>query len=117
MPFKDANKNREYQLEWYHSNKKRLGSNIKRRRADNRNLIDAYKEELGCSCNLCGVIDHPVAFDFHHINHEEKEYTVSKMAGYKWERIQKEIDKCVMVCAICHRKLHKGLLCLLDYRR
>lgn len=113
MPIKDKDKNKKYQLEWYHKNKNRLGSNIKRRRNDNRGLIDAYKEELGCSCSLCGTIDHPVAFDFHHINHEEKEYTVSKMAGYKWERIQKEIDKCVMVCAICHRKLHKGLLCLL----
>jgi UV DNA damage repair endonuclease len=113
MPIRSKEKNREYQLKWYHQNKKRLNPSIKKRRTDNRDLIDAYKEELGCTCSLCGIIDHPIGFDFHHINHEEKEYTVSKMTGYKWERIKKEIDKCIMICAVCHRKLHKGLLCLL----
>jgi hypothetical protein len=116
MPIKDPEKNRAYQLEWYHKNKERLGKSIKNRRDINRNLIDTYKEELGCTCLLCGLQDHPVAFDFHHVNHEEKENQISKMAGYRWEKIQTEINKCVLICAICHRKLHKGLLCLLNQK-
>ena len=113
MPITDPEKNRKYQLDWYHNNKKRLEKNIKSRRTNNKHLIDVYKEELGCTCALCGIQDHPIAFDFHHINHEEKENTVSKMTGYRWEKIKAEIDKCVMLCAVCHRKLHKGLLELL----
>jgi UV DNA damage repair endonuclease len=113
MPITDKEKNRAYQLEWYHNNKKRLGSNIKNRRTNNKHLIDQYKEKLGSCCSLCGIIDHPVAFDFHHINHKEKENTISKMTGYKWGKIEKEIAKCIMLCAICHRKLHQNLLCLL----
>ena len=113
MPITDPEKNRKYQLDWYHNNKKRLEKNIKSRRTNNKHLIDAYKEELGCTCALCGIQDHPIAFDFHHINHEEKENTISKMTGYRWEKIKAEIDKCIMLCAVCHRKLHKGLLELL----
>lgn len=113
MPIKDVDKNREYQLEWYHQNKGRLKDRIKDRRYKNKRLIDDYKEELGCVCYTCNKLEHPSALDFHHLNEEEKEYTVSKMAGYKWEKIEQEIKKCILLCACCHRKLHKGLISLL----
>jgi hypothetical protein len=113
MPITDREKNRNYQREWYHNNKKRLKNNIRDRRVSNRNKIDEYKELLGCICHACGRAEHPSALDFHHLNHEEKEYTVSKMVGYSWEKVQKEIDKCILLCACCHRKIHKDLLCIL----
>lgn len=114
MPIRDPEKNRAYQLEWYHNNKKRLETNIKNRRTNNKHLIDAYKEELGCTCALCGVQDHPIAFDFHHVNHEEKINNIARMTGYRWEKIKAEMDKCILICAICHRKLHKGLVELIN---
>jgi UV DNA damage repair endonuclease len=110
MPINDPEKNKAYQLEWYHNNKKRLRDNRKIRYTNNKNLIDTYKEKLGCICTLCGVQDHPIAFDFHHVNHKEKENTISQMASYRWEKIKAEIDKCILICVICHRKLHKGLV-------
>jgi len=113
MPITDPQKNREYQIEWYHKNKDRLKNNIRGRRTSNRNKIDEYKESIGCTCQACGRVEHPSALDFHHLNHEEKENTVSKMAGYRWEKIQKEIDKCILLCACCHRKIHKDLICIL----
>ena len=110
MPIRDTEKNKNYQLKWFQNNKERLKPNIKKRRTDSRNLIDAYKEKLGCRCALCGVIDHPITFDFHHVDPNEKEYRVSSMAGYRWERIKKEIDKCILICAACHRKVHNVLV-------
>jgi hypothetical protein len=43
---------------------------------------------------------------------ESKQKEVAQLAhkGYKWETIQAEINKCYMLCAPCHRKIHAGLL-------
>ena len=42
-------------------------------------------------------------FDFHHLDPEEKECSWTKLRLRSWERIVKELDKCVCLCAICHR--------------
>ena len=49
--------------------------------------------------------------DFNLINHslrKNKDNAVSNMvaAGYSKERIMKEINKCIVLCANCHRKVH-----------
>lgn len=47
--------------------------------------------------------------DFHHID-ENKKRCISDMAmsGYAIKTIQKEIDKCIIICSNCHRKKHNG---------
>jgi hypothetical protein len=113
MPITDPEKNRKYHREWYHKNKEKRNKNNPNRRKKDREKIEKYKESIGCLCQACGTIEHPSALDFHHLNQEEKEYTVSQLAGYSWEKIQKEIDKCILLCACCHRKIHKNLLCII----
>ena len=52
----------------------------------------------------------PAALDFHHINPEEKSFLISeqiRMGGK--DRILREIMKCVVVCANCHRIIHSGV--------
>jgi hypothetical protein len=41
--------------------------------------------------------------DFDHLR--DKKYNVSRMIhdGFSWKAIQKEIEKCEVVCANCHR--------------
>ena len=69
-----------------------------------RDLISKYKADRGCS--VCGE-RRPYILDFHHVS-GDKEYTISLLSSShaNWEKIQKEIDKCVILCANCHREEH-----------
>lgn len=65
--------------------------------------LDELKRGKKCSC---GEDDFRV-LDFHHRDPDEKDLEVSMTLG-RWgkERILKEIDKCDVICAKCHRILH-----------
>ena len=66
--------------------------------------INQRKEEKGCK--RCGVTD-PRVLDFHHKNGEDKLFGdggFRRAVGF--EQIQKEVEKCEVVCANCHRILH-----------
>lgn len=63
-------------------------------------------EYLGGKCSRCGYIGPIEAFDFHHIDSSTKEFTIGECYNYGWERIKRELDKCELLCAICHRIVH-----------
>lgn len=69
----------------------------------------AYK---GSKCNKCGHDDltYPEVFEFHHRDPKEKDFAISAK-GYSlgWEKVKKELDKCDMYCANCHRIIHSEL--------
>lgn len=65
-------------------------------------------------CIVCGESE-PVAIDFHHINPNEKEFTIGQHRGKNREWLSQEIAKCVCLCANCHRKVHAGLINLNNY--
>ncbi len=76
-----------------------------RRRRELREKAVAY---LGGKCSICGYNKCVSAFDFHHINALEKDFTISaKMTS--WKAIEKELLKCVLLCSNCHREVHDGL--------
>ncbi|MDD4930536.1 MAG: hypothetical protein PHG66_00075 [Candidatus Colwellbacteria bacterium] len=88
---------------------KRLASKRKRKER-NRKYVDEVKVKIGgCQMEGCtDVFDNTILsfYEFDHIDVETKSYMISNMAGstYSTERIQKEIDKCRMLCQYCHRK-------------
>lgn len=58
-------------------------------------------------CTGCGNKYHPCAMHFHHIDSKTKSFEIGKQSYRKSrEKIQKEIDKCVLLCANCHSFLH-----------
>jgi len=62
-------------------------------------------EYLGGVCCICGLKDACVdVYDFHHV--VEKSFTVGNKLNGRWDRIQEELDKCVLMCANCHRRYH-----------
>lgn len=63
-------------------------------------------EYLGGKCVDCGYASHIVALDFDHVNPSEKEFKISGNFRFRWKELKKELDKCVLRCANCHRVHH-----------
>ena len=56
-------------------------------------------------CVKCGCSKYYL-IDFHHLNPLEKDFTISDNSHAKIETLMKEIDKCIPLCANCHREFH-----------
>lgn len=61
---------------------------------------------LGGCCSKCGYSRCSAALEIHHINPETKDDNFRNIRSWSWERIQKELKNCVLLCANCHRELH-----------
>jgi hypothetical protein len=104
---------RKAQMRAYHQTHKDDPKYIQKRkdtanqaRQDKLNWIRQYKLDQGCS--ICGYNKCARALEFHHIDPNVKEYSVTKMAlrKHSLQRIKTEIAKCVIVCANCHAEIH-----------
>lgn len=71
--------------------------------------FDSYKESLVChDCNLA-FKGQPWLCDFHHTDPDSKidPRGISYMVrGGSWEKLMKEVAKCIPLCANCHRTRH-----------
>lgn len=65
-------------------------------------------ELFGGKCEKCGYDKNISAFDFHHINPDEKSFEIKvEMLKYKSDDlILEEALKCMLLCSNCHRELH-----------
>lgn len=58
----------------------------------------------GGKCEDCGWKGNVAGFDFHHMY--DKKFGIGEKGCMPWNELQKEIDKCKLLCAICHRIKH-----------
>jgi hypothetical protein len=64
---------------------------------------------LGGKCVDCGLTNvHPAVYDFHHVDPNNKDFTVGEGLTQfkKWEKIEVELQKCILLCSNCHRVRH-----------
>ena len=89
----------------YEGNKQATLDRNNRNRKKNKTWWDAFKVNL--SCINCGE-SHPACLDFHHRDGKDKKIEVGKLSGttYSKEYVLKEVKKCDVLCANCHRKHH-----------
>lgn len=78
-------------------------------RTRKQQIKEQYIEFFGGVCEVCKQPHEWYQYDFHHINPEEKEYNVCSMFSMTEDKIKKEMSKCILVCANCHRKVHYEL--------
>lgn len=62
---------------------------------------------LGGKCSVCGYNKYNGALTFHHVNPKEKSFTIARNISRGWIRLQKELDKCKLLCANCHAEEHQ----------
>lgn len=71
---------------------------------NNRQLKRKMVELMGNVCADC-VHQYPdYVYDFHHLDPAQKDFSIGKSRN--WSKIEKELSKCVMLCANCHRIRH-----------
>lgn len=104
-----AERDRAKGRRWYanHREKRLEAQRVwqRKRRAELRAIVARNKQ--GKTCSKCPEAT-PVCLDFHHTDPGEKIGPIAMLAGrlYPPELLQAEIDKCILLCANCHRKLH-----------
>ena len=94
----------------YQKDKVRQAARVKKNRDNSRQraydfLYSYYNHDP--KCEKCGESDLR-CLQFHHLDPTQKEIQVSDLCyqGYGIERIKQELDKCILVCANCHCKIH-----------
>ena len=107
MATKNKDKLRAYNKQWYYerggkAKRAAAGKAFKQR---NREWFIELKSQLHCS--RCSE-NHPAALDFHHPDPTEKEIKISQAIAQGTSRVKilREIEKCLVLCANCHRKEH-----------
>jgi intein-encoded DNA endonuclease-like protein len=92
---------------WYRSNKQTHLKKVRCNTERHKERACAYLGEVlrSSACVDCGE-DDPLVLEFDHI--EDKDTTISEMrrTGYSVSRIKKELEKCQIRCANCHRRGH-----------
>lgn len=80
---------------------------VTKRRRKIKAMSIEYKGE---KCLLCGYNKFQGALELHHIESDKKEFGIGDK-GYtrSWEKVKAELDKCVLLCANCHREVGAGI--------
>lgn len=110
MTYKDPIKRKEQQKGWnkryYERHKKQEIERTTKRKNELKKWLSDYKNTLNCS--TCGENDKR-CLEFHHKRKDKKSFQISEAIvrkGYSKEKIMKEAEKCIILCANCHRKIH-----------
>jgi len=98
-----SEKQQLWKKQHYQENKEFYINKQQKRRKEIKEFIDSFKTE----CDACYEYD-KACLDFHHLDGADKDAAVSQALVNKWgnKRIITEIEKCVVLCSNCHRKLH-----------
>lgn len=66
-------------------------------------------EYKGGKCEFCGYNRCLAALEFHHTDPKAKDFSISRARLLKLDnktKTKKELDKCRLACANCHREIH-----------
>lgn len=105
MPTKNKNLARKYRREYYYRNLDQEKLRVKQRKTCLQNIIEQVKDDSQCACgegdNRCLV--------FHHVGLKLENIANIPTKGWSIDRLMREMEKCLILCANCHRKLRASV--------
>lgn len=76
-----------------------------------RQLKTKYVQYKGDACLDCGLKhienNNEAVFDFHHRDPAQKKFGIAEKVGWSLEKMKPELDKCDLVCSMCHALRHQ----------
>lgn len=100
----------EYLHKHYKSKKQYYLDHAKLSKSKINDYVKDYKVAKGC--HFCHE-NYYRCLEFHHLDGYEKIDNIGRMRNnHNINMIKEEMQKCIVVCANCHRKLHDGILTL-----
>lgn len=95
---------------YYNDNLKYHKKQVRKRILSQRKLAADFVNKLRSQgCSLCTEKE-ACCIDFHHV--KNKSYLISRLlqSNPSEKIVMEEINKCILLCANCHRKVHRGIL-------
>ncbi|MFA5934160.1 MAG: HNH endonuclease signature motif containing protein [Candidatus Paceibacterota bacterium] len=91
----------------YADRREELIKAVAKRRKKVKTLAVEYK---GGKCQICKYSKCIGALELHHIDPKEKSFGIGEK-GYtrSWDKVRSELDKCILLCANCHREVESGI--------
>lgn len=91
----------------YSDRRDALKKAVIKRRKKVKELAVEYK---GGKCHICHYSKCIGALELHHIDPTQKSFGIGAK-GYtrSWDKVRSELDKCVLLCANCHREVESGI--------
>jgi hypothetical protein len=83
-----------------------------RKKKKRRIFVNLVAERRGCSNPGC-LWSGPLAYhqiDFHHKDPSTKRFVIATAKARKLSLLIEELEKCISLCACCHRAVHGGLV-------
>lgn len=91
----------------YRKDKQNQLNRVKANKQKCRDMINDLKRQKGCC--TCPETE-PCCLDFHV---EEKTGSISKLTQLgNFDQLRSEVERCIVLCSNCHRKVHAGLISL-----
>lgn len=104
MPYKDKRDQNKCAREWYARNKNKHYQNTRKVKMRHLAAWKRFKSKVACS--NCGF-KHPAAIDFHHVVRGPGQESINRLISQgRFAAAYKELERCIPLCANCHRILH-----------
>jgi len=95
----------EYARSYYHAGEK--VNQIARSYTNNKKIRQEFRDwKAQQECKVCGE-DAAECLDLHHLDPNQKDFTIgNNIITHGRKKLWEEVDKCVVLCSNCHRKVH-----------
>ena len=92
---------------FYKKNKEKIYLNkLTRRRKRKREIVSL----MGGKCSQCGYNKCIAALEFHHLGSKKEGHLSVIINDFSKGKALKEMRKCILLCANCHREIHQGAI-------